>query len=229
MRLAYLGIDLGKERDPSAIVQIGVARMPTGKPLRMEDHYLVAGAERVPLGTPYSGVVDRACALSRSPELSDYDEQGAEVPALDTVVIDGTGVGNAIVEDFRAAWQSGRLRCGRVLAVTITGGQRISPGEGRVGVPKKDLCGVVQRHIEQRTLIIDPTLEHAHLLRKELRAFHHKTDKKTGSESFEAWREGDHDDLVLGTGLALWWADLQSKRASRESPRVSFTYGGGRR
>ena len=29
---------------------------------------------------------------------------------------------------------------------------------------------------------------------------------KTAHDSYEAWREGDHDDLVLSVGMAVWAA-----------------------
>jgi hypothetical protein len=28
-----------------------------------------------------------------------------------------------------------------------------------------------------------------------------------GNETFESWRERDHDDLVFAVALACWWAD----------------------
>jgi hypothetical protein len=50
-------------------------------------------------------------------------------------------------------------------------------------------------------------------LRQELEAFSSKTSARTGHESFEAWRERDHDDIVLSLALALW--------AARRAPRPS--------
>lgn len=33
------------------------------------------------------------------------------------------------------------------------------------------------------------------------------TISTSGHDSYEAWREGDHDDLVLATAMALWLAE----------------------
>jgi len=35
--------------------------------------------------------------------------------------------------------------------------------------------------------------------------FRVKLNLKTAHDSYEAWREGDHDDLVLSLSLASWW------------------------
>ena len=46
----------------------------------------------------------------------------------------------------------------------------------------------------------------AETLKQELLNFRVKVNVSTAHDSYEAWREGDHDDLVLATGLALWGA-----------------------
>jgi hypothetical protein len=44
------------------------------------------------------------------------------------------------------------------------------------------------------------------VLVKELKAFK-VTVTTAGHETFEAWRERDHDDLVLAVALAVWLSD----------------------
>ena len=39
---------------------------------------------------------------------------------------------------------------------------------------------------------------------KELLNFRVKINISTAHDSYEAWREGDHDDLVLSVALACW-------------------------
>ena len=34
-----------------------------------------------------------------------------------------------------------------------------------------------------------------------------KVKALTGNETFESWRERDHDDLVLAVALAIWFGD----------------------
>jgi hypothetical protein len=45
--------------------------------------------------------------------------------------------------------------------------------------------------------------EHVGMLRKELQAFRVKVTANQ-NESFESWREQDHDDLVLASAMAIW-------------------------
>lgn len=42
------------------------------------------------------------------------------------------------------------------------------------------------------------------MLRAELLNFRVKINLKTAHDFYEAWREGDHDDLVLAAALAAW-------------------------
>jgi hypothetical protein len=44
------------------------------------------------------------------------------------------------------------------------------------------------------------------ILREELLNFRRKINLKTAHDSYEHWRETDHDDLVLATALACWRA-----------------------
>ncbi len=48
----------------------------------------------------------------------------------------------------------------------------------------------------------DPELKDT--LVKELLNFRVKINISTAHDSYEAWREGDHDDLVLSVALACW-------------------------
>ena len=42
------------------------------------------------------------------------------------------------------------------------------------------------------------------VLVKELLNFRVKINISTAHDSYEAWREGDHDDLVLSVALSCW-------------------------
>ena len=46
-----------------------------------------------------------------------------------------------------------------------------------------------------------PTLIH------ELKDFKVKIDLKTAHDAYGAWREGEHDDIVLSLAVALWVAE----------------------
>ncbi len=55
----------------------------------------------------------------------------------------------------------------------------------------------------------------ADVLINELRNFHVAVNIATGHGSYEAWREGDHDDLVFAVSLACWYAFEQKKKSER--------------
>jgi hypothetical protein len=56
-------------------------------------------------------------------------------------------------------------------------------------------------------LKIAPALREAKTLTKELQTFRVKVSLAKANESFEAWRERDHDDLVLAVAMAVWLAE----------------------
>jgi hypothetical protein len=46
-------------------------------------------------------------------------------------------------------------------------------------------------------------------LKEELLTFRRKISLKAAHDSYEHWRETDHDDLVLATALACWKASVR--------------------
>jgi hypothetical protein len=54
----------------------------------------------------------------------------------------------------------------------------------------------------------------AETLRNELLNFKVKINISTAHDSYEAWREGDHDDLVLSVALACWAGERFPKRGA---------------
>ncbi len=53
-----------------------------------------------------------------------------------------------------------------------------------------------------------------------------KIDSKTAHDSYEAWREGVHDDLVLSVALACWTAEQhytsQERRAYEDEAQTKL-------
>lgn len=39
----------------------------------------------------------------------------------------------------------------------------------------------------------------------------------SGHDTYEAWREGIHDDTVLATAIAIWYAERRGKRREPRS------------
>jgi hypothetical protein len=65
------------------------------------------------------------------------------------------------------------------------------------------LVGVLQVLLQTRRLRIAQALPEAAILAKELETFQVKITA-AANEAFGAWREGQHDDLVLAVALAAW-------------------------
>lgn len=119
------------------------------------------------------------------------------------IVADQTGVGRPVVDMLREA-----LPGRRVMGVTITAGSRWSRGEHRddINCPKKLLVSTLQVLFAERRLTYSKELDLVPVLQGELQNFKVKITPHA-NETFEAGREGQHDDLVLSLGLASWIAE----------------------
>jgi hypothetical protein len=177
-----IGLDLGQAHDPSALVTL-------------EHHDGRSDAvdiRRWPLGTPYTQIVIDVAAIRTLPALVDMP-----------LVVDGTGVGRGVVDLFRANGAK------KIVPVLITAGAHAHQDEyGYWLVPKKELVGAVQIGLQSRTLKIAPSLPEAKTLLHELTQFQAKITDAANVVT-GAWREGQHDDLVLALALALWHAASQ--------------------
>jgi hypothetical protein len=117
------------------------------------------------------------------------------------LVVDQTGVGQAVV-DFLAT----RSLSATLERVVITSGQQATrSASGAWHVPKKELVACLQTLLQCRRLQVADLPERA-LLIEELQLFRVKITA-AAKETFQAWRAGDHDDLVLAVTLACWWAE----------------------
>lgn len=180
----FSGLDLGQMQDYSALVVVERTSFPdphkAGKSIW---HFAVRHMHRWPLGTAYPAIVADMKTLFEGPPLADS-----------TLAVDQTGVGRAVVDLFRTAGIRTSLR-----PYTITHGE-----SGRAStVPKKNLVGAVQVPLQDRRLKIADSLPLAPVLTAELGLFRVKVTA-AANETFEAWRERDHDDLVLALALAMY-------------------------
>jgi hypothetical protein len=161
--------------------------------------------ERPPLGTYYPEQVARIKELFTTPELSerrierDYYGMRQVRTAQPELVVDATGVGRPVVDMLRKEGLS-------FSPILITGGDIEHHEHGFYRVPKRNLVSAVQIALQSAELKIAEDLELAETLRKELLNFRVKVNISTAHDSYEAWREGDHDDLVLAVSLACWRA-----------------------
>ena len=90
--------------------------------------------------------------------------------------------------------------------VTITGGNTPTHEGANWLVPKRDLVSTMQVLLQSRRLMVAEELPEAPLLVKELLDFQVKITM-AAHDIYGAWREGQHDDLVLATALAVWFGE----------------------
>jgi hypothetical protein len=212
--LRIVGVDLGQQRDPTAITVIERGYVLAGKlynahywysgreiyaarePVKLEYH--VRHLERPALGTSYVDVVERIILLLKS--LRD--------DAL-VLTVDMTGVGRPVADILKRRLEEW-LEADRAIHlntawITITGGDSVTKAEGGgIRVPKRDLASAPLVLMQNGQLKIAEGLALAPVLKKELLNFKVKINIATGHDSYEAWREGDHDDLVLAVAMACW-------------------------
>src|ERR1019366_5948673 len=70
-------------------------------------------------------------------------------------------------------------------------------------VPKRDVASTIAVLLQTGRLRISRRLNESDTLLRELLNFRVKISL-SGHDSYEAWREQEHDDLVLAVGLAAW-------------------------
>jgi hypothetical protein len=187
MSYFYAGLDLGQSVDYTALaiaerVQEGEAKVS----------YHFRHLERLKLGAPYPAQVTHVKQILETPPL-----RGHVMLALDY-----TGVGRPVADMFRQA----RMQC-PLYAISIHGGDKAVWDETDrylVKVPKRDLVAVVQVLLQSGRLKIADALPASKMLVQELLNFKVKIDPQTAHDSYAAWRENMHDDLVLATALACW-------------------------
>jgi hypothetical protein len=213
VKIHIAGLDLGQAQDYTALAVVeSTTALHRRTYVGMEDElrlpidrtaevigppfaHRVRHLERFRLGTPYPEVVGRTADLL------------AKVPGA-LLVVDWTGVGRAVVDMLEQAGL-------QPYAVNITGGKEVT-GSGRSwGVPKRDLVAALQVAFQAERLKIARELELAGVFVQELLNFKVKITA-AANDTYGAWREGTHDDLVLAVALACWLAEQMLGLASAQ-------------
>lgn len=235
----YLGVDLGQARDFTALALLEEAvwvreealatlvldragwyapdqlsRYQLDQARAWAAHYgrpdapplSIRWLERAPLGTSYPKIVERVGQLLGTPPLR------AETTAL---VVDETGVGRPVCDLFRHAGLP------NLVPVTITGGTAVAydPSDNSYRVPKRDLVASAQVLLQNRALRIARGLPETATLLRELETFKLTINLSTAHDSYGAWRERDHDDVLLAACLATWfrtWWNVAVDHAARQ-------------
>jgi len=191
----FLGLDLGRENDPSALVSLARRRLPEAES-GARYGYTVRGLKRWPLRTTHPTIVAEVTAIVAKDLL-----RGC------TLGIDYTGCGRPVYDMFRVARPTAKL-----VPVAITGGLKASRSSDGWYVPKAVLVATVQVLLQMRRLSIPERIPEAKVLGKELLAFRAKIST-SGHESFEVdWRQRAHDDLVLGLAIAAFLGERGGRR-----------------
>ncbi len=189
-----VGLDLGQINDYTAVAVLEDSGAKLGRERVLDLRHL----ERLRHAL-YPDVADHIEALLESEPLKGRTD----------LVIDATGVGPAVTHIFK---KRGR----HFKAVKIHGGDAETRGEdGSWRVPKRNLVSALQVLLQTGRLRIAEGLELAPVLREELLNFRVKVNLSTAHDTYEAWREGEHDDLVFAAALAAWGA---SKAVSTSAP-----------
>ncbi len=178
-----LGLDLGQAKDYTALV---ILERQGEEP---HASYHARHLQRFALGTPYPAIVASVAEMLTQPSLSKEKTR---------LAVDETGVGAPVVDLFKQAHLNASLH-----PVHITGGSTVNYDRGIEYVPKRNLVSVVQVALQTDKLKIASALPEAQNLVRELQGFQVKiTD--AANDTYGAWREGAHDDLVLAVALALY-------------------------
>jgi hypothetical protein len=199
----YLGLDLGQASDFTALA---IVRRQDGPRPRS---YEIPWLERFPLGTSYPAIV--AAVARRCRQLATQSPLPGPAPGVryadhplnrahieQRLLVDATGVGRPVVDLLRRERLPGTL-----YDVTITGGDTATQQGMSWRVPKRELVSVAQVLLQSGRLKIAEALPDTAVLTRELLNFQVKISDQA-HDSYGAWREGTHDDLVLAVALACW-------------------------
>jgi len=190
----FVGLDLGQAQDFTALCVLE-RHYPRWAAAELPDYH-VSYLHRWPLGTAYPSIVADVKTLAGSPPLRGQA----------SIAVDQTGVGRAVVDLLRRAPVPGTL-----VPILITAGHAVTRGEdGSRHVPKKELVSALQVLLQTHRIKIARSLPDAEVLAKELENFRVKITV-AANELYEAWREGQHDDLVLAVAMAAWLVERRQR------------------
>jgi hypothetical protein len=206
-----IGLDLGQANDYTALGILHQKWVLSKNRYEYELPYL----ERV-RGMPYPMIVEKVEALLKRPEL-----QASEPPQL---IIDKTGVGAPVCDMFNPKLMIAKDQFNtelvavnkHVTEITITGGHTPSRVIGGYHVPKRDLIFALLAIYQSLRIKIAEALPLAEPLKGELTNLKLKINT-AGNDSYSAWRESEHDDLVLSLALSAWYGEMRYTRHHRRS------------
>lgn len=223
MSIYVYGLDLGQQQDFTAAVIIEARGTTQSAAYKGEAFGITLPIERKYELSPMSRVEVRH--IERFPLHTPYKEIAARValtlpkiPKPCYLAVDQTGVGRGVLE---------MLYGSNPIGITITAGSEAQPGvmQHEWRVPKRDLVSTMQVLMQNKQFGIAKGLELRELLAREMQNFRAKIST-SGHDTYEAWREADHDDLVLACAMACWLADQTFRLFTakvRQAMKTSWT------
>lgn len=209
----HVGIDVGKTRDPTAIV---VTQVMTDvlNPTR----YITQHMERIPLDTSYPDIAahcvkviaalamminaersQRLRALMR--EVAQTGEQVTHISGIDLrAYIDATGVGRPVYDMIaNAIARDERTRRCETKMIIFAKGETYNVETGTMG--KAFLVSRMQVLLQERRFLLPPRHEETPAMVRELKDYD-ITVSDDGKDTYGA-KTGAHDDLVTAAGLTV--------------------------
>ena len=152
------------------------------------------------MGTPYPGVAQRVQTVIANirRQVATSEPPRYEVPppsATITLYVDGTGVGQPVVDLLKGAGVP-------VRPVYFThGDRRVEQRDRSISLGKAWLVSRLQALLQTARILLPRTME-AQALAQELLDYEIHVDEKA-NDTYGAFRVGSHDDLVTALGLAV--------------------------
>jgi len=193
----FIGVDIGRAQDHSAITVLA-RRIEAVEPLAPEPNttiamYYAVVMRQFPLQTPYFAIEEEVDRLWHLPEMATNEKY---------LVVDATGVGSPVVENLV------RLRHLPAQSVIITAGESArQTADGEYHVSKSNLVTALIDIVQRKRLMILEGTNDADAFFNQLDVFGYKVNADSGTLSYEAMQAKVHDDLVISTALALWYAE----------------------
>jgi hypothetical protein len=189
MKEFYIGLDLGQHSADYTALALAERHWPDEAKGETFPLFGFRFLHRYPLGTRYPAIIEDLAKMLARDEL-----KAADV----TLAIDQTGVGAAVVNQFKRAELKADIK-----AVQITNGIQANWENGAWNIPRRELVSVVQVGLQGDRMKIAAELEYASLLTEELKNFKAKIVADAAADTV-VWRETSNEDLVLAVALAMY-------------------------
>lgn len=193
----FIGLDIGRSQDNSAITvlarRIEAVEPLTPDPATTVAMYYAVMLERFPLQTPYYYIENEVSRIWGMPELLTREKY---------LIVDATGVGSPVVENLI------RYQHLPAQSIVITGGESArQASDGVYNVSKSNLVTALLDIVQRKRLKILDGVKDSEAFFQQLDVFGYTINRDTGTLSYEAMLSKVHDDLVISTALAVWYAE----------------------